>query len=411
MYSRMDTAFDIVIVGTGLVGTSLVVALQAQGWRIAVLETHVPVAAMAIQVESRPLFLAYGSQKILETMGIWRHLAAQAEAIQAVHVSQQNQFGVLRFRASEEHLPALGYVVPFDLLQQYMLQQAAQCAAVKFIAIQKILQVENQTDQVQVTVQTIDGEKILQTELLIAADGAHSPTRELLHIPTVEKASDEVALTVELELTEPHQHTAYQRFTEQGTIAILPLKNLQRCRLVWTLSRRLADQISQWPDSQLADYLQTALQGRLGNWRVLARGNVYPLETVLAQQQIRRGVILLGNAAHTIYPLAAQGFNLGLRDLAVLAEILVEARVNQQRLGDERVLTAYVEWRKADQRWITGLTSAISQLFDCHVPGLSAFRAAGLLITDLVLPLKHRLAKRLLGLAGKLPKLARGISL
>lgn len=407
----MDMSFDIVIIGTGLIGTSLVVALQAQGWRIAVLETHVPVAAAQMQTESRPLFLAYGSQKILATMGVWQHLAAQAEAIQTVHVSQQHHLGMLRFRASEEHLPALGYVVPFDALQNHMLQQAAQCATVKFIAIQKILRVENQAERVMVTVQTVAGEKTLQTELLVAADGAHSPTRALLNISAIEKFSDEVALTVELELREPHQHTAYQRFTEQGILAILPLQNLQRCRLVWTLSRSLADQVAQWPDAQLADYLSAAVQNRLGQWRVLTRGNVYPLETVLAQQQVRPGVVLLGNAAHTIYPVAAQGFNLGLRDLAVLAEILVEARANRQRLGDERVLTAYVNWRKADQRWITGLTSAVSQLFDCHVPGLAAFRAAGLLITDLILPLKHRLAKRLLGLAGKLPKLARGISL
>lgn len=404
------TDFDIVIIGTGLVGTSLVVALQGAGLRVGVLETHVPIAGQS-GGDGRPLSLAYGSQKILETLGIWRELAELAEPIQMVHVSEEKQLGTLCFRAGEERVAALGYVAPFEVVQEKLYQQAAQNQQVKFIPIQKVTGIQNSAAKTVLTVQTIEGEKKITTELLIAADGAHSPTRELLGIAAVEKQQDDQALTMLLELTQPHQHSAYERFTHNGVIAVLPLKNPLRCRLVWTISGDFAQEVSAWSDNQLADYLRAAMHDRLGAWRIIERGKAYPLETVLAQEQIRPGVVLLGNAAHTIYPLAAQGFNLGLRDAATLAEVIIEARKNNQMLGDESVLQSYVDWRSADQRWISGLTSGISQFFELHIPGLGPLRGLGLLVTDLIPPLKHRLARRLMGMAGKCPKLARGISL
>lgn len=406
----LSAHYDVIIAGAGLVGASLMVALQHTGLRIAVLETHVPVPA-APGGDSRPLTLNESSRRILETLGIWPDLAALAEPITTVHVSEENQFGVLRFRASEEKVPALGYVVPFDELQNLLYQRAAQNPAAKFISIQKLIRIQYQAEKISAVVQTLEGERTLTAELFVAADGTQSPARELAGITAVEKSHDDVALTITMELTQPHQHCAYERFTKQGIIAVLPLKNPQRCRIVWTLPRMSATDVSSWSDLQLAEHLRAAVHDRLGAWRVLERGKTFSLQTLLAQQQTGPGVVLLGNAAHTLYPVAAQGFNLGLRDAATLAEILTEARQQQRSLGSEVVLKTYVDWRSSDQRWISSLTSGISQWFDLQMPGLGTLRGAGLLATDLIPPLKRRLAKRLLGLAGKLPKLARGISI
>ena len=404
--------YDLIIAGAGLAATSLIVALSQAGLSIAVLEAHLP-ELPALGADSRPLSLTYGSKKILETLGVWQELAGRAEAIQTVHVSQANHFGVLRFHAKEEGVPALGYVVSFDELQNLLYQRAACTPGVQFIAIEKItgIQYQDQAGKTAVTVQTVAGEKVLHTQLFAAADGTQSPSRNLLGIPVIEKTSEDVALTALVELTELHQHCAYQRFTEQGIIAVLPLQNLKRCRIVWSLPKALAAAVAEWSDQQLAEYWQNALHHRLGGWRLLERGKVFPLQTVHAVAQIAPGAVLLGNAAHTLYPLAAQGFNLGLRDNAVLAESLVAARQQGQALGDSAVLKRYAASRNADQRWTSGFTEAVGQFFDLHIPGLAAIRGAGLLVTDLFPPLKRRLARRLMGLAGKAPKLLLGISI
>ncbi len=402
--------YDIIIMGAGLVGASLVAALRNANFRVAVLETHLP-EQPGSGADNRPLSLAYGSQKILDSLAIWPELSPLAEPILTVHVSEEKRFGALHFRAVEEGVPALGYVVPFDRLQNLLYQRAAQNEHVKFIPIQKLINVQNFSDSVSVTVETMNGEKTFETQLLVAADGAHSPTRKLLGIDVQEKSGDDVALTLGVELNRPHHSTAYERFTKHGVIAVLPLKNPQRCRVVWTLTRTMAGEVSLWSDEQLAKYLITAMHNRLGDWHILERSRAFPLERVIAREQIRRGVVLLGNAAHTIYPLAAQGFNLGLRDVAALAETLIEARQNQQSLGDLQVLKKYLDWRGKDQRWISDLTDCVGSFFDLQIPGLGLLRGAGLFAADLIPPLKHRLAKSLLGLSGRLPKLARGIPL
>jgi 2-octaprenyl-6-methoxyphenol hydroxylase len=407
----MDEHDDIVMIGAGLVGAGFLAALRNSDFRITVLETHVPGLTEGA-ADSRPLSLTCSSQRILDTLGLWTALADSAAPMMTVHVSEQSRFGVLRFSAAEAGVPALGYVVSSDSLQTALYEQAAQNPRVRFVPIQQLTGIEHRPENHhQVSAQTINGEKIFTAELIVAADGAHSTTRELAGIKAREQASGEFALTLELELSQPHQQTAYERFTREGVIALLPLRDPHRCRAVWILTGDTLAQVQAASDAQLAQSLRAAMNERLGDWRIVSRGKAFPLETVMAQEQIRPGLALLGNAAHTLYPLAAQGFNLGLRDAATLAQVLVDARQNHQAIGDESVLQRYVDWRLSDQRWISGLTSGVSQLFGCHLPGLGLLRGAGLLAADLLPPLKRRLAQRLMGLAGKAPKLARGIPL
>ncbi len=402
--------YDIVIVGGGLVGASIAVALQRLSCRIAILETHLP-SLTSVCTDTRPLSLAYGSQIILQTLGVWEQLAEISSPITTIHVSEQHKLGSICFRAQEEQVPALGYVVPFHSLQTILYQQAARQEGVEFIAIQNLTSINQNAQQTTVTCQTIHGEKTLRASLLIAADGTHSTTRKLLNIQSKTKNFGEIALTARIQFTKPHENTAYERFTDQGTIAILPLKHPYQSQLVKTLSSELAEQVQSWSDQFLAETIQTSFGDRLGPLQILERGQQYPLQLTLAEEQIRPGVVLLGNAAHTIYPLAAQGFNLALRDVACLAEELVAASGKKQSLGDLQVLKRYWQWRSSDQRSVNYLTSGAVQLFALQLPLVSILRSVGLLATDLLPPLKHKLAKRLMGLAGRLPKLALGIPL
>ncbi len=413
MEETLSRHYDLIIVGAGLVGTSLAVALQNQGFSIALLETHLPDFTATHNHDGRPLSLSYGSQRILQTMGLWEKLATKAVPILAVHVSEQKRFGSVCFRAAEEQVPALGFVAPMEQLQQILYQQASHQPEVHFLAIEKVINIQSliEKDGKQITVETFEGEKTLSTDLLIGADGANSTTRQLLNIDVKIEDIQEMAITVTLHFSLPHQNRAFERFTTQGILAVLPLINPHQGQLVWTLDTDTANQVTLWSDTQLTAFLQASFGERLGNIQILTRGKSYPLQLIIAQEQIRPGVVLLGNAAHTLYPLAAQGFNLALRDVAMLSEILVEARKNKNWLGSPRILESYYQKRQKDQNWMYCFNKGMSQLFDLQIPGLGNLRSLGLLSTDLFPPLKRRLAKRLMGLTGYLPRLARGVTL
>lgn len=412
IFANMNKNFDIVIVGAGLVGSSVAIALQSLHRRIAILETHLPASVFNAAVnDTRPLALSYGSQIILQTLNVWPALQSLTTDIQTVHVSEQNRFGSLYFRASEEKVPALGYVVPAGDLHRSLYQEAARQPGVEFISIQKINQIQYQPSSMTVHYETIQGKMTLQTPLLICADGTESTTRRLLNIAVKENSVKEKAITALLEVSEGHQQIAYERFTKQGILALLPLKNSRQSRLVWTMNLDLAEESMQWSDLQLSRAIEKNFNDRLGEVKIIERGKQYPLQLLFAEEQIRSGMVLIGNAAHTLYPLAAQGFNLGLRDAATLAEILTDGQSQGQALGDIKVLEKYLQWRLDDQRWISDLTSDVNQLFALQFPFLGTIRGLGLLATDLLPSFKHRLAKRLMGLSGRLPKLAMGIPL
>ncbi len=401
----MNFDYDIIIVGAGLVGTSLISALQQQPLRIAVLEKHLPESATATTPDSRPLTLSYGSALILKNLGVWDALAPQACPIKSVHVSEQGRFGRTCFQASEENVPVLGYVVPFHQLQQRLYQTAANSAKVDFFASDAIETIHCDRNGATITFTTIHGQQQLSAKLLIAADGTHSVCRKQLNIETTTKDHEEIALTATIQLQTPHQHQAYERFTRQGVLALLPLFDQQKYRLVWTTSKTQFAKIQQWDDASLQTHLQNCFGHRIGHITSITRHQHFPLTTIIANEQVRPGFVLVGNAAHAIYPLAAQGFNLGLRDVAVLSEVLLTAIHANDSISDLATLNQYVDWRGQDQQRIIDLTAGIANLFDWQLPGVGAARGFGLLAMDMITPIKKRLAKRCLGLAGRLPQL------
>ena len=406
----MTTEYDIAIVGAGLVGSSLAAVLQQRGFRIALLEKNLP-SAKPTKVDKRPISLSYGSHVILKAIGIWDSIACFASPIKKVHVSDQGAMGAVHFNATEMEVEALGYVVPFGELQKALFHAATASDTVDLICAQHIDSISVNKNNCCISAHIDDKETTLNARLLIGCDGTRSHIRHLAHIETDEKDNGEVALSALITLADSHQHTAYERFTDKGAIALLPLANETSMRVVWTMPNEQLDAIKQWGSSELILYLTDCFIGRIPKITTASQEGNYPLKTVLAKEQIKPGIALLGNSAHTLYPLAAQGFNLGLRDVAAFCEVIVNAHKANDQLGSLDTLEKYMQWRQQDQRRITRLTQGLAKTFSVHMPFAQHARGLGLLAMDLIPPLKKRLAKRAMGIAGKLPRLARGLTL
>ena len=395
--------YDIVIIGAGLVGSSMALALAPFGLNVAVLEKNMPTINPAANLaDARPLTLSAGSQRLLARYGVWSDLAEPDlakpyRAIEAVHVSQQGRLGRACFRAQELNVPALGYVVSYDQLLSSLFSRAKQHA--ELIEIDTLAQLETHPRGASVTYIQDNARKEMTADLLIAADGTESLSRHLMGIQTTTQQADAYAVIVTLGFDRPLAAIGYQRFIKEGTLGVLPLVDQKMARVVWTLNAKKADEINTWSDQQFMDFLQQAFGSRLGHIQSLKRNAQFPLQTKIAEQQMRDHFLLIGNAAHTIYPIAAQGFNLGLRDVSAAASMIRSALRQQSPLGAHADLARYVAARKPDQTRTIQATVGIAALFDLRIPLLNHARGLGLLALDMVGPLKRRLGKQFIGAA------------
>jgi 2-octaprenyl-6-methoxyphenol hydroxylase len=249
-------------------------------------------------------------------------------------------------------------------------------------------------------------------DLLIACDGTTSSCRDLLGISSQEKNHGDIARIYQLQLAEDHDFTAYERFTKHGALAMLPLFDKKRAQLVWTKAKGSASAsdratCTERSTEETLNLFNNIFEGKFSTLSV-EKISEFPLKTIIAEKQITQSAVLLGNAAHTIYPLAAQGFNLGLHDVAALSETLIDAHKNHQKIGDLSVLKKYEARVKDHQQAIFCLTNQLTSIFE--LPLIGGLRGLGLLATDIITPIKNKLAKRTMGLAGKMPKLLRGFS-
>src|SRR3990167_3129754 len=254
---------SIVIAGAGLVGTSFALCMKDLGLSIHILENHLPDIITQSKQDSRPISLSFGSVRILMALGIWKALENVACPILAVHVSEQGRFGSTRFSATEQNVPALGYVVPFAQLQSALYHRAAAQSHITISSIKSIESIHNDLTGAHITINA--GEKIIemQADLFVAADGTQSTCRDLLHIPHTEKNHDDTAHIYQLQLSKNHTHTAYERFTAYGVLAVLPLHDHHRAQLVWTITPRIAKTIMDWDEKQILTFLQDTFDGRL----------------------------------------------------------------------------------------------------------------------------------------------------
>ena len=254
------------------------------------------------------------------------------------------------------------------------------------------------------TIQTPEGDIKIQADLIVAADGTHSTVRKLCDLPIKTKSYGQHAIAANIQLARDHHHQAYERFTATGPLALLPMTK-RRASLVWALEPSEAERLAHVSESDFIHELQTAFGYRLGRFTNVGKRAIYPLKQIIMPSQVKDRVVFLGNAAHTLHPVAGQGFNLGLRDVASLAQCIA-----QQGLGSD-MLESYLATRRSDHQIITRLTDGLIELFNSKLPGMSILRGAGLIGFDNTSFLKNLLARYARGFAGITPDLVCGIAL
>ena len=396
------TDVDVLIVGGGLVGASLAIALDGAGLRVALAEAAAPRVDAQPSYDERNLALARASLNALEALDVL-DASTPATPIRRIHVSRRSDFGAARLDAAELGLPPFGAVLPARELGNALLRRLGRCASLVRIAPAQARAIAAQ-DGVQegcvaVDLHTPDGERRLTTRLLVGADGTHSFVRAAFGIGTTQRDYAQSAIVTTLTSERALDGTAYERFTDSGPVALLPLGE-RRAGLVLTVPTDEADAIAALDDEAFVACVHERFGWRAGRFSRPGRRKPYPLARTLAERIVAPRCVLVGNAAQTVHPLGAQGFNLGLRDALTLAELLREAVAANADPGDAGLLARHVERRRTDREATTSFSDDLVRLTASDALPLRLARSLGLHALDRIAPLKRRFALRGMGFRG-----------
>ncbi len=410
---------DIVIVGGGLVGASLACSLayHCADLHIVVLEAQ-PVppprsdielnAARHTSYDTRGTALSYGTRQIYEQIGIWPQLARYANPIHTVHISDKNHLGNAQISKDEEGLDALGYVVENQCIGPILLQAIAAADNIQWYSPAVVKKLTKLADSTQVVV---SGEAINATfdaQLVVICDGADSPLRNQLGISTDERSYHQHAIIANVSTSLPNNHVAYERFTDTGPMALLPLaefnpgdnvgRSLYRSALVWTLPSGCVKEVLDLDDDSFLQRLQQRFGNRLGEFTCVGKRFNYPLSLVAATEQVRSGLVVMGNAAHSLHPVAGQGYNLAMRDVHWLSCVLANAAKNNEPLGSLTVLRRYINQQKVDQQRVLEFSDKVVKLFSNNNKILTLGRNLGLIALDLLPGIKPVFVRYAMGM-------------
>lgn len=413
----------VAIVGGGMVGVTLalLIARAAPELSVTLLEAaKLPPALAPDQspsytpsFDARNTALSRRSIEAFKDLGVWSELAPHATPIHQIHVSDKGHFGMARLSAAEENVDSFGYVVENAWLGAVLLAALRRCPSVNLKDGVRVTQVTSTAEMAQVRYRAADSqgaeETLLSTPLLIAADGAQSQSRAWLGIDVRSQPYGQTAIVTACETSLPHEQVAYERFTADGPIALLPLPDLPAnvadaaaagCRrsLVWALNDAEAAQVQSLNDADFIAALQNAFGRRAGRFLRVGKRHAYPLSLMVASQQVQGRAVILGNAAHSLHPVAGQGYNLCVRDALVLSAQLALAHQQGKDLGDKKDLAAYAAARTQDQSQIIRFSDSLVRGFSTANPALSLLRNIGLVGFDVLPGAKPALARYAMGL-------------
>jgi len=411
--AHTEGQFDVVIAGGGLVGGSLAIALAQTDCRIALIEAVPPDSDQQPSFDDRTLALARGSCRILEQLGVWERIVDSVCAINRIHVSQQGKFGTAVIDAAEQGIAQLGFVIKSRVLGQAIWGVMRELPNVEVLCPARVTATSLADGVRHVELDADGSQQVLQTRLLVVADGARSRLRGALGIDAEERDYEQVAVVANIQIDKSLAgHMAYERFTSQGPLAILPGAE-GRYTLVLARNAASVSEVMGMSDAELIELVQSLFGFRLGRIRQIGQRQAYPLYLVTADAVTTDRAVLIGNAANGLHPVAAQGFNLGLRDAASLAELIADARRDSVAadMGVAELVQAYADWRQEDQQRVVQFTDRLIRLFG--VPGMTAAAARGLSLAafDVLPAAKRELARQTMGLSGRMTRLARGLPL
>ena len=413
MIDSTDRQYDIVIAGGGMIGASLALALSPLGLRVAVVEAVARGETRQPSFDDRSTALSRSTQRMFEAMGLWDDVISAATPIRRIHVSDRGRFGFSHIDAAQQGVDALGYVVINRVLGEVLQSALARAETVDVLCPARVVDIDIGGDAATARIETGGGdEQELDCQLLVAADGANSMLRPMLGICATKTDYGQHAIIGNLLPEKPLDNCAYERFTDSGPLALLPVAN-DRAGFVWIVPSDDAGRVLALDDAAFLGELQAAFGYRLGRLSRVGKRAAYPLALSKALRLTAERAVLVGNSAHGLHPVAAQGFNLGMRDVAALCDCIADARgANPSAdLGDPDLLARYAQWRRSDQGKLVRLTDGIVRLFGSSSPPLRAVRNLGMLGFDLVPGVRSVFAKHMMGLTGRLPRLSRGVPL
>jgi 2-octaprenyl-6-methoxyphenol hydroxylase len=383
---------SVIIVGGGMTGATLALAishLSAGKLPVHLVEAVAPDSQAHPGFDARAIALAAGTCQQLARVGIWQALRECATAIRTVHVSDRGHAGFVTLDADDYSLPALGHVVELHDVGQRLFALLRKAPGVTLHCPARVDSFTRSQDSVDVV---LDNGVTLSGKLLVAADGSRSALGEQCGIAWQQQPYEQLAVIANVTTAVPHDGRAFERFTEHGPLAMLPMSD-GRCSLVWCHPLENRDEVLSWSDARFCQELQQAFGWRLGRITHSGSRNAYPLSLTTANRAISHRMALVGNAAQTLHPIAGQGFNLGLRDVISLAEMLAQAKDP----GEYALLSHYQQRRADDKSATVGVTDGLVHLFANRWAPLVAGRNVGLMAMELFTPARDALAQRTLG--------------
>jgi len=392
-------ACDVAIVGSGLVGSALACALDGSGLSVTLIEAQAPqspAGGVGNALDRRNLALAKRSVETLSRLGVWSQAATQSTAIRDVHVSRRGDFAKLRLAAGDLGLEAFGHTVPAPVLGEALQTRLGACAQLQRLQPATLADWHEDASELRLDIETADGDCSLTARVLVAADGTDSKTRERAGIGVARHDYAQTAIVGNVSLDREHGGRAFERFLDDGLVAMLPLAG-RACGFVWAMPADQARLAMDCDDTGFLGGLQDVFGSRLGAFRRLGKRQAWPLRAVTANQLTAPRLVLVGNAAQTVHPVGAQGFNLGLRDAVTLAEVLVTAHNEVRDIGCVDTLERYARRRQPDREATVATSDALVALFGSSNGMLRIARSAALAAAERIPLLKRGLARRGMG--------------
>lgn len=404
-------SFDILIVGGGMVGATLAIALRHGPYRVALIEAQTLDGEPRSSYDDRSIALSYGSSRILHSFGLWASLSTHAEPIKRIHVSDRGHFGVTCMESRKEGVPALGYVIESRAFGVHATAELHTMEGnFRLFCPARVDTVRQQDDCVTVGVKLNGERQTLTAKLLVAADGAASTVRRMLNVPAEQTGYGQHAIIANVT---PQRHplgAAYERFTDSGPLAVLPMRsytaNRPRCAVIWTVPESRHETLMALDDEAFLQALQRRFGNRLGRFAHVGRRSSYPLALVNSSRRIAPRTVFIGNAAQSLHPVAGQGFNLALRDVATLVDCLNrfdDDRRHAEDPGEDGLLERYQQRRLGDQRRVIRFTDQLVKLFSNDFPPLAHARSMSLFALDVMPTLRRQLTRHAMGLGVPLP--------
>ncbi len=394
---------DIAIVGAGIAGQTLALALAQHDFSIAVIDANEISQNIGSEFSPRVSAISKASQRIFERLDAW-HNIKRMQAYTDMQVWEDQAFGRIEFSANDNKVDNLGHIIENSCLTQALFETIQQVKQIQLFPSQKITAINRSDDQQFIN---LENGQMITAKLIVGADGGNSFVRRSANFALTFWDYDHIAIVANVRTELAHCLAARQAFTPTGPLAFLPLSDPNACSIVWSQDTAEAQRLLSLSEAEFCKALQVALDSQLGKCELLSKRFNYPLKMQYAKQWADNGIVLVGDAAHTIHPLAGQGANLGILDVAALAQELGRLKQSGKAFHTKRALRPYERWRKAEAAKVVATMEGFKRLFSGSDPALKLARNAGLAAANSISPIKRFFIEQAVGSAGKLPDLAK----